>query len=72
MRFNHGTYWDQGTHWSGGWGRFVDGSDLGSLEFGDATGDGKADLLVRTKDGKVALRTNHGTYWDQGKFMITL
>ncbi|WP_280524872.1 fusidic acid esterase FusH [Streptomyces rubrogriseus] len=72
VRFNHGTYWDQGTHWSGGWGRFVDGSDLGSLEFGDATGDGKADLLVHTKDGKIALRTNHGTYWDQGKFMITL
>nr|WP_257003193.1 trypsin-like serine protease [Streptomyces sp. Alain-F2R5] len=72
VRFNHGTYWDQGTHWSGGWGLFIDGSKLGTLMFGDATGDGKADLFVHTKDGRVAVRTNHGTYWDQGKFMITL
>ncbi|MFI1191052.1 FG-GAP-like repeat-containing protein [Streptomyces californicus] len=72
VRTNRGTYWDQGTHWSAGWGRFIDGSDAGSLKFGDATGDGKADLFVHTKDGRVAVRTNHTTYWDQGKFMITL
>ncbi|MFE9270835.1 trypsin-like serine protease, partial [Streptomyces anthocyanicus] len=39
VRFNHGTYWDQGTHWSGGWGRFIDGSDLGRLYFADVDGD---------------------------------
>ncbi|WP_328659859.1 FG-GAP-like repeat-containing protein [Streptomyces sp. NBC_00334] len=72
VRVNQGTYWDGGTHWSSGWGRFVDGSDMGTVKFGDATGDGKADLFVHTKDGGVAVRTNHGTYWDQGKTMITL
>ncbi|MEU3074911.1 FG-GAP-like repeat-containing protein [Streptomyces laurentii] len=72
VRTNQGTYWDQGTHWSGGWGRFLDGSDLGVLDFDDGSGDGKADMLVHTKDGKIEVRTNQGTYWDQGKFMITL
>ncbi|MEW2294516.1 FG-GAP-like repeat-containing protein [Streptomyces sp. NPDC006743] len=72
VRTNHGTYWDQGKQWSGGWDRFVDGTGLGVLEFGDAGGDGKADLFVLTKDGKVAVRTNHGTYWDQGKVVLTL
>ncbi|WCN01450.1 FG-GAP-like repeat-containing protein [Streptomyces sp. M92] len=72
VRTNHGTYWDSGTHWSTGWGRFIDGSDMGTLMFGDATGDGKADLFVHTKDGEVAVRTNHGNYWDSGKVMITL
>ncbi|WP_439947318.1 FG-GAP-like repeat-containing protein [Streptomyces sp. BBFR109] len=72
VRTNHGTYWDQGKQWSGGWDRYIDGSDLGVLEFGDAGGDRKADLFVLTKDGRVAVRTNHGTYWDQGKVMITL
>ncbi|MFC7982005.1 fusidic acid esterase FusH, partial [Streptomyces sp. NPDC057336] len=72
VRTNHGTYWDGGTHWSAGWGRFIDGSDMGTLKFGDATGDAKADLFVHTKDGRVAVRTNHGNYWDSGKVMITL
>ncbi|MHC0433392.1 FG-GAP-like repeat-containing protein [Streptomyces sp. O3] len=72
VRTNHGSYFDQGKHWSGGWGNFIDGTGWGLLRFGDATGDGKADMLVHTKDGKVAVRTNRGTYWDQGKFMITL
>ncbi|MFB8298643.1 hypothetical protein ACFVG1_03740, partial [Streptomyces bacillaris] len=38
----------------------------------DATGDGKADLVVHTKDGRVAVRTNRNTYFDSGKVMITL
>ncbi|WCN01321.1 FG-GAP-like repeat-containing protein [Streptomyces sp. M92] len=72
VRTNRGTYWDQGTHWSGGWDLFIDGSKLGTLKFGDASGDGKADMFVHTKDGRVAVRTNHGTYWDSGKVMIRL
>ncbi|WP_267244663.1 FG-GAP-like repeat-containing protein [Streptomyces sp. PR69] len=72
VRTNRGTHWDQGTHWSGGWDHFIDGTELGTLKFGDATGDGKADMFVHTKDGRVAVRTNRGTYWDSGKVVITL
>ncbi|WP_257573950.1 S1 family peptidase, partial [Streptomyces sp. JJ66] len=64
---NQGNTFDQGKRWSSGWGRFVDGSDLGRLYFADVNGDHKADLIVHTTDGKIAVRTNRGTYWDQGK-----
>ncbi|MEW9510136.1 FG-GAP-like repeat-containing protein [Streptomyces bacillaris] len=72
VRTNRGTHWDSGKHWSGGWDRFIDGTGLGVLWFGDATGDGKADMFVHTKDGRVAVRTNRNTYFDSGKVMITL
>ncbi|MER6679007.1 VCBS repeat-containing protein, partial [Streptomyces sp. NPDC000983] len=73
VRKNMGTYFDGGTHWSAGWGRFVTGADMGRLRFGDATGDGKADMFVHTiADGKVAVRKNMGTYFDGGTVMITL
>ncbi|MFI0544307.1 FG-GAP-like repeat-containing protein [Streptomyces sp. WSLK1-3] len=73
VRRNMGTYFDGGTHWSAGWGRFVTGTDMGRLRFGDSTGDGKADLFVHTiADGKVAVRRNMGTYFDGGTVMITL
>ncbi|WP_254870731.1 VCBS repeat-containing protein [Streptomyces sp. KAI-26] len=72
VRTNRGTHWDSGKHWSGGWDLFIDGTGLGVLWFGDATGDGKADMLVHTKDGRVAVRTNRNTYFDSGKVMITL
>ncbi|WP_228985602.1 VCBS repeat-containing protein, partial [Streptomyces sp. DH12] len=66
VRKNMGTYFDGGTEWSAGWGRFVDGSDLGRLYFADITGDGKADLVVHGRDGKVSVRKNMGTYFDGG------
>ncbi|WP_232791116.1 trypsin-like serine protease [Streptomyces kanasensis] len=66
VRKNMGTYFDGGTHWSAGWGRFVDGSDLGRLYFADITGDGKADLVVHGTDGKITVRKNMGTYFDGG------
>ncbi|MFE2585816.1 trypsin-like serine protease [Streptomyces sp. NPDC059378] len=73
VRANMGTYFDGGTHWSAGWGRFVTGADMGRLRFGDSTGDGKADMFVHTiADGKVAVRTNMGTYFNGGTVMITL
>ncbi|MGC4987533.1 FG-GAP-like repeat-containing protein [Streptomyces sp. DT193] len=73
VRKNMGTYFDGGTHWSAGWGRFVTGADMGRLRFGDSTGDGKADMFVHTiADGKVAVRKNMGTYFDGGTVMITL
>ncbi|WP_435972242.1 hypothetical protein [Streptomyces sp. Qhu_M48] len=68
-----GTYFDGGTNWSAGWGRFVNGKDLGHLRFGDATGDKKADLFVyELPNGKVSVRTNMGTYFNGGTTMITL
>ncbi|MFF8835164.1 trypsin-like serine protease [Streptomyces sp. NPDC015130] len=73
VRKNMGTYFDGGTHWSAGWGRFVTGSDLGHLRFGDAGGDGKADMFVyELANGKVSVRKNMGTYFDGGTLMITL
>ncbi|MFJ4206463.1 trypsin-like serine protease, partial [Streptomyces sviceus] len=54
VRKNMGTYFDGGTHWSAGWGRFVTGTDMGRLYFADITGDGKADLIVHGTDGNVA------------------
>ncbi|MEU5754320.1 FG-GAP-like repeat-containing protein [Streptomyces sp. NPDC047829] len=73
VRKNMGTYFDGGTHWSAGWGRFLTGADLGRLRFGDVTGDGKADLYVHVfRNGEVSVRTNKGTYFDGGTVMATL
>ncbi|MGK3944836.1 trypsin-like serine protease, partial [Streptomyces caeruleatus] len=58
VRRNMGTYFDGGTHWSAGWGRFVTGTDMGRLYFADITGDGKADLIVHGTDGNVSVRRN--------------
>ncbi|MFI0517424.1 trypsin-like serine protease, partial [Streptomyces sp. WSLK1-5] len=66
VRRNMGTYFDGGTHWSAGWGRFVTGTDMGRLYFADITGDGKADLIVHGTDGNVSVRRNMGTYFDGG------
>ncbi|WP_254870732.1 trypsin-like serine protease [Streptomyces sp. KAI-26] len=52
---------------SGGWDLFVTWKDLGRLYFADVDGDGKADMLVHTKDGNIAVRTNRGTHFDSGK-----
>ncbi|MEV6355594.1 fusidic acid esterase FusH, partial [Streptomyces hydrogenans] len=73
VRKNMGTYFDGGTHWSAGWGRFVTGDDMGRLRFGDTTGDGKADMYVHViGNGEVSVRKNMGTYFDGGTLMITL
>ncbi|PAN01125.1 esterase [Streptomyces sp. Alain-F2R5] len=64
VRINKGTYFDGGTHWSAGWGNFL--GQEGSLHFADATGDGKADLWVHSTDGRIAVRTNTGTYFQVG------
>lgn len=73
VRKNTGTAFDGGTSWSNGWGRFVDGTDMGVLRFADTTGDKKADLFVYTKaDGAVSVRKNMGNYFDGGTVMITL
>jgi hypothetical protein len=73
VRKNMGTYFDGGTHWSAGWGRFVTGTDMGRLRFGDTTGDGKADMYVHViNNGQVSVRKNMGTYFDGGTLMITL
>ncbi|MFF0967147.1 FG-GAP repeat domain-containing protein [Streptomyces sp. NPDC003283] len=69
---NQGDTFAPGQVMSGGWNLFVTWKDLGRLYFADVDGDGKADMIVHTKDGNIAIRTNHGTYWDQGKVMITL
>ncbi|MFI2601265.1 S1 family peptidase, partial [Streptomyces sp. NPDC018693] len=63
VRTNKGTYFDGGTHWSAGWTNFL-GHPKGSLYFSDTTGDGKADMFVRTTDGKIAVRKNTGTYFE--------
>ncbi|WP_190009685.1 trypsin-like serine protease, partial [Streptomyces anulatus] len=52
---NLGTSFGPGTVMSSGWGRFVTGTDLGRLYFADVTGDNKADLIVHTNDGNIAV-----------------
>ncbi|MET8682846.1 trypsin-like serine protease, partial [Streptomyces sp. NPDC004732] len=47
---NLGSRFAAGTVMSSGWGRFVDGKDLGRLYFSDITGDGKADLVEHRRD----------------------
>ncbi|WP_234438665.1 trypsin-like serine protease [Streptomyces sp. NRRL S-340] len=64
---NQGDTFAPGKVMSGGWDRFVTWKDLGRLYFADVDGDGKADMIVHTTDGNIAVRTNRGTYWDQGK-----
>ncbi|MER7596697.1 FG-GAP repeat domain-containing protein, partial [Streptomyces hydrogenans] len=71
VRKNMGTYFDGGTHWSTGWGRFVTGNDMGRLYFADITGDGKADLIVHGTDGNISVRKNMGTYFDGGTHWST-
>ncbi|MFJ4217506.1 trypsin-like serine protease [Streptomyces hydrogenans] len=71
VRKNMGTYFDGGTHWSTGWGRFVTGDDMGRLYFADITGDGKADLIVHGTDGNISVRKNMGTYFDGGTHWST-
>ncbi|MEU3078730.1 trypsin-like serine protease [Streptomyces laurentii] len=66
VRTNKGTYFDGGTDWSQGWGNFLGQEGQGRLYFADITGDAKADLIVHGTDGKVAVRTNMGTYFDGG------
>ncbi|MEW2294570.1 FG-GAP-like repeat-containing protein [Streptomyces sp. NPDC006743] len=67
VRTNTGTYWDGGKDWSAGWSNFLGQEGKGRLYFADVNGDGKADLIVHGTDGKIAVRTNTGTYWDGGK-----
>ncbi|MDT0611524.1 trypsin-like serine protease [Streptomyces lancefieldiae] len=62
VRTNKGTYFDGGTHWSAGWSNFL-GHPKGGLYFADVDGDAKADLWVRTPDGRVEVRRNTGTYF---------
>ncbi|MGC9382609.1 FG-GAP-like repeat-containing protein, partial [Streptomyces sp. MH13] len=62
VRTNKGTYFDGGTHWSAGWSNFL-GHPKGSLYFADVNNDAKADLWVRTPDGRVEVRRNTGTYF---------
>ncbi|MFC5018331.1 FG-GAP-like repeat-containing protein [Streptomyces lienomycini] len=62
VRTNKGTYFDSGTHWSAGWSNFL-GHPKGGLHFADVNADGKADLLVRTADGRIEVRRNTGTYF---------
>ncbi|MFF8590518.1 FG-GAP-like repeat-containing protein, partial [Streptomyces sp. NPDC015220] len=66
VRTNMGTYWNGGTDWSSGWSNFLGQEGKGRLYFADVTGDGKADLIVHSTDGKIAVRTNMGTYWNGG------
>ncbi|MGC9441705.1 trypsin-like serine protease, partial [Streptomyces sp. WG5] len=63
---NQGDSFAPGRVMSGGWGLFVTWKDLGRLYFADVNGDRKADMIVHTNDGNIEVRTNHGTYWDQG------
>jgi hypothetical protein len=74
VRKNLGTSFDGGTQWSSGWGRFVNGTDLGRLRFGDSSGDGKADMFIyENATGKVFVRPNMGTSFNSsGTLMITL
>jgi hypothetical protein len=63
VRFNKGTYFDGGTDWSAGWSNYLGQPGQGRLYFADINADGKADLVVHSTDGKVATRTNTGTYF---------
>ncbi|MFE4592031.1 S1 family peptidase, partial [Streptomyces laurentii] len=51
-----------------GWANFLGNNGQGRLYFADATGDGKADLIVHATDGTIAVRVNHdgGAYFDGG------
>ncbi|WP_406082990.1 trypsin-like serine protease (plasmid) [Streptomyces zaomyceticus] len=66
VRLNLGTGFNGGTTWSTGWGRFVTGNDLGRLYFADMNADNKADMIVHTTDGNVAVRLNLGTGFNGG------
>ncbi|SEB57777.1 trypsin-like serine protease [Streptomyces sp. TLI_105] len=66
VRTNLGSSFNGGTNWSGGWGRFVTGTDLGRLYFADMNADNKADMIVHTTDGNIAVRTNLGSSFNGG------
>ncbi|MGW3816308.1 trypsin-like serine protease, partial [Streptomyces sp. NPDC005046] len=52
---NLGNSFGAGTVMSAGWGRYVTGTDAGRLYFADITGDNKADLIVHSTDGNIAV-----------------
>ncbi|MEU3401784.1 trypsin-like serine protease [Streptomyces filamentosus] len=65
VRPNLGTGWGSSVTWSNGWANFLGHEGQGHLYFSDAVNgsggaDGKADLVVHSADGKLALRENTG------------
>ncbi|MER7948088.1 FG-GAP-like repeat-containing protein, partial [Streptomyces sp. NPDC096079] len=66
IRLNTGAGFNGGTNWSTGWSRFVTGTDLGRLYFADMNADNKADMIVHTTDGNIAIRLNTGAGFNGG------
>ncbi|MCB8908255.1 MULTISPECIES: trypsin-like serine protease [unclassified Streptomyces] len=65
VRPNLGAGWGSSVTWSSGWANFLGHAGQGHLYFADSvnnggTSDGKADLIVHSTDGKLALRENTG------------
>ncbi|MER7948089.1 S1 family peptidase, partial [Streptomyces sp. NPDC096079] len=57
---------DEAVRWSSGWSRFFTGTDLGRLYFADMNADNKADMIVHTTDGNIAIRLNTGAGFNGG------
>ncbi|MFF1511916.1 S1 family peptidase [Streptomyces sp. NPDC058326] len=65
VRLNIGHGFGSSATWSSGWGNFHGHEGMGHLYFADSVNDtggadGKADLIVHSTDGKIALRKNTG------------
>lgn len=67
VRPNLGDGFGSSVTWSSGWVNFLGHAGQGHLYFADSvnngggSGDGKADLIVHSADGKLALRENTGS-----------
>ncbi|MFB7234855.1 trypsin-like serine protease [Streptomyces sp. NPDC056269] len=56
----------EGVRWTGGWANFTGQEGKGRLYFADMNADNKADMIVHSTDGTIAVRLNTGTGFDAG------
>ncbi|WP_306213940.1 FG-GAP repeat domain-containing protein [Actinoplanes sp. RD1] len=64
VRYNRGSYWDDGVLFTKGWQDYLGGEGQGKLFFADMNGDGRADLIVLQYDGSIVVRYNRGSFFE--------